>query len=120
MATLSEERFEIRDSSLPNQSPTRPREYNMSLKLISKYSTVWLALLLAMLSAAAYAADPSEQELIATLRSGQPEEKALACKKLAIYGTKECVPDLATLLSDAHLASWARIALEAIPDPAAD
>jgi HEAT repeat protein len=37
---------------------------------------------------------------------------------LAIYGTKDAVPALAPLLSDPHLASWARIALEAIPGPA--
>ena len=49
-----------------------------------------------------------------------PAEKALACKQLAIYGAKDAVPALAPLLSDPELASWARIALEAIPGPAAD
>ncbi|MGD9647010.1 MAG: HEAT repeat domain-containing protein, partial [Pirellulales bacterium] len=33
---------------------------------------------------------------------------------------KAAVPELAKLLADEQLASWARIALEAIPDPAAD
>ena len=62
----------------------------------------------------------SEQRLIESLRAGAPEEKAFACKQLAIYGSKAAVPDLAKLLADEQLASWARIALEAIPDPAAD
>lgn len=47
-------------------------------------------------------------------------EKALACKELAIYGTKDAVPALAALLADPELASWARIALEAIPGSASD
>lgn len=49
-----------------------------------------------------------------------PEEKAMACKNLAIYGTADAVPVVAPLLTDEKLASWARIALEAIPGPAAD
>jgi HEAT repeat protein len=61
------------------------------------------------------------RELISLLQSSAPPaDKALACKQLAIYGDKDAVPALAPLLSDPQLASWARIALEAIPDPAAD
>ena len=41
-------------------------------------------------------------------------------KKLAIFGSKAAVPALAPLLADKDLASWARIALEAIPGPEAD
>ena len=60
-----------------------------------------------------------ERALISLLRSNAPPaEKAVACKQLAIYGSKDAVPALAPLLSDPHLASWARIALEAIPGPA--
>jgi HEAT repeat protein len=73
------------------------------------------------------AADPQdspatkERALISILQSSAPSaEKAIPCKQLAIYGTKDAVPALAPLLSDPELASWARIALEAIPDPAAD
>lgn len=62
----------------------------------------------------------TEQQLIEQLRSGAPEEKVIACKQLAIYGSKAAVPELAKLLSDEHLASWSRIALEAIPDPSTD
>src|SRR5438128_7730640 len=62
-----------------------------------------------------------ERKLIAILQSDAPaKDKAIPCKQLAIYGTKMAVAPLAALLSDAQLASWARIALEAIPDPAAD
>jgi HEAT repeat protein len=61
-----------------------------------------------------------EKALIETLRSAPKPDKALACKQLAIYGTRQAVPELAKLLSDEQLASWSRIALEAIPDPAAD
>lgn len=61
-----------------------------------------------------------EGQLIGVLQSGTPAEKAITCKRLAVYGTGKAVPALAPLLSDAQLASWARIALEAIPDPAAD
>ena len=65
------------------------------------------------------AAKAKEQELIKALQSGPPEEKAIACKQLAIYGSADAVPELAKLLPDEHLSSWSRIALEAIPGPAA-
>ena len=61
-----------------------------------------------------------EQKLIGVLKSGTAAEQAMACKELAIYGTKDAVASLAPLLADERLASWARIALEAIPDPACD
>src|SRR5438034_1373125 len=94
----------------------------------------WCAVLSAVLALAlsagegrAAAADsndsPAEKQrkLIKVLRSHAASgDKAIACKQLAIYGTKDAVPALAALLPDAKLASWARIALEAIPDPAAD
>lgn len=67
------------------------------------------------------ASPEKEKELIAVLRSDAPPgEKAIACKKLAIDGSSESVGDLAKLLSDPQLASWSRIALEAIPGSAAD
>jgi HEAT repeat protein len=66
------------------------------------------------------AAEGKESQLIGVLRSdAPPQDKAITCKQLAIYGSKAAVPALAPLLADEHLASWARIALEAIPDPAA-
>ncbi|MBP7052516.1 MAG: HEAT repeat domain-containing protein [Phycisphaerae bacterium] len=66
---------------------------------------------------------PKDQEakLIAVLRSDAPAaEKAITCKRLAVYGTETAVPALAPLLTDEHLTSWARIALEVIPGPATD
>ena len=61
------------------------------------------------------------RELITLLKSDSPKaDKAIACKKLAIFGGKDAVPALASLLPDPELTSWARIALEAIPGPEAD
>jgi HEAT repeat protein len=83
--------------------------------------------LLLSLGAAAAFADPikvspeKEEEQIAILKSeGPTAEKALACKRLAIDGSAEAVPELAKLLSNQELSSWARIALEAIPGDEAD
>jgi len=62
-----------------------------------------------------------EPELLALLRSDAPEaDKALTCKYLAIHGSAAAVGDLAALLGNERLASWARIGLEAIPGPEAD
>ena len=67
------------------------------------------------------AAEEKQTRLIDILKSdAPPQEKAIACKQLAVYGDKDAVPALAALLPDEQLSSWARIALEAIPDPAAD
>ena len=81
----------------------------------------------ALAAATAYAADDKpaaadkEKQFIAVLQSdAPPADKAIPCKQLAIYGDKEAVPSLAPLLADKDLASWARIALEAIPGPEAD
>ncbi len=89
--------------------------------------TVFLAALMFAAVTAARAADgikaspEKEKELIAVLRSdAPPQDKAIACKKLAIDGSSESVADLAKLLSDPQLASWSRIALEAIPGTAPD
>ena len=62
-----------------------------------------------------------EPKLIGVLRRTRPPaEKAMACKQLAIYGTKDAVPALAALLPDEHLPPGRGSRLEAIPDPAAD
>ena len=86
--------------------------------------------LLAVALAAAVSAQAADQnaartvntaELIAVLQSDAPKaEKAKAFKPLAIFGSKDAVPAIAPYLSDEELSSWARIALEAIPDPACD
>lgn len=62
-----------------------------------------------------------EADLIAILKSDAPKaDKAITCKKLAVWGSEQAVPALAPLLADPELASWARIALEAIPGEAAN
>jgi len=66
-------------------------------------------------------ASDQEQKLIELLQSNAPpQNKAIPCKLLAVCGTKNAIPALAALLTDKDLASWARIALEVIPDQAAD
>lgn len=66
-------------------------------------------------------ASSNEAELLAILRSDAPKsEKAVSCKRLAVFGSSESVAELAKLLRDEQLASWARIALEAIPGDEAD
>jgi len=46
--------------------------------------------------------------------------KAIACKRLAVIGTKDSVPPLAALLGDDRVSDYARDALESMPDPSAD
>src|SRR5579875_1368845 len=63
----------------------------------------------------------AEAELIAVLKSNASrEEKAAACRNLALVGTGASVPALAALLGDEQLGHMARYALEPIPDPAVD
>jgi HEAT repeat protein len=67
----------------------------------------------------------SEQEeaarLVGVLKSDAPAfDKAAACRRLAVVGDKDAVLALASLLADGRLATSARSALEAVPDPAAD
>ncbi len=90
-------------------------------------SVVCLAVVFVATVALAWAQDGSnaslekETELLAVLRSdAPPAQKAMTCKLLAIHGSSAAVPELAKLLPDAQLSSWARIALEAIPGAEAD
>lgn len=84
----------------------------------------WACVALALTCAAsvAHAASPEkEAEYLGVLKSDAPKsEKAITCKYLAIYGSSQSVEELAKLLSDEQLSSWARIPLEAIPGPEAD
>jgi HEAT repeat protein len=92
-------------------------------KVCKMGSLSWCVILVMAVAftASAAVADVKENDLIAVLQSDAPKsEKAITCKKLAIYGTEQSVPALAPLLADKELSSWARIALEAIPGPAAD
>ncbi|MDP3073700.1 MAG: hypothetical protein Q8N18_25675 [Opitutaceae bacterium] len=61
------------------------------------------------------------RELLAQLKADAPlAERARACQQLAIVGTPEAVPALAALLGEAQLGHYAREALEAMAEPAAD
>jgi HEAT repeat protein len=44
----------------------------------------------------------------------------IACRRLALIGTRQAVPPLAALLSNPELAHYARYALKPIPDPSVD
>lgn len=104
----------------------------MSMNRVSVRVLFVLASLVMLSGTAVWAADEKpaaatspavnkEPELLAILRSNSPSnEKAIACKQLAIHGSSAAVADLAKLLPDEQLSSWARIAIEAIPGPEAD
>ncbi|MDD4269696.1 MAG: PBS lyase [Pirellulaceae bacterium] len=96
----------------------------------TRYPLTSVALVAAIIALAAHSARAAdrpgnaadqERQLIGVLQSDAPKaDKAITCKRLVIHGTAAAVPPLAALLDDAELASWARIALEAIPGPEAD
>jgi len=61
-----------------------------------------------------------QQKLVALLASdASRQQKQEACQRLGLIGTKDAVPTLAALLADEQLSHAARIALAAMPDPAA-
>ena len=47
-------------------------------------------------------------------------QKAKACQRLAVVGSKDAIPALVALLPDEKLNLYARFGLEGIPDPAVD
>lgn len=61
-------------------------------------------------------------QLVALLQKADATEfeKAKACQRLAVVGTKDAIPALVALLPDEHLNLYARFGLEGIPDPAVD
>ena len=82
--------------------------------------------LLALDEAVAAAHDDSaacraiEQRLVAILQTTTAAgARQIACRKLAIIGTRDCVPAVAELLTDAQLSHVARFVLERIPDASA-
>lgn len=96
-----------------------------SFRFLLRGATLFAALsAITLASPAADAPETSadkERKLIDLLKSdAAPGEKGVACKQLAIYGTKEAVPVLAPLLANEQLSSWARIALQTIPGPEAE
>ncbi len=66
--------------------------------------------------------DRSPAELVAVLKNPAAAnfEKAKACQRLAVVGTLEAVPVLASLLANDELNIYARVALEGLRDSAAD
>lgn len=96
----------------------KPR--NLCWKIISVAASAALLLVVTTRSIAAESS-AKEKELIGILQSdAAPAEKAITCKHLAVHGSEQAVPELAKLLANEQLASWARIPLEVIPGPAAD
>ena len=63
-----------------------------------------------------------EGELLAILKTPDSTvfQKNVACRRLAVIGTRQAVPVLAAMLTDERLAHYARYALKPIPDPAVD
>jgi HEAT repeat protein len=63
---------------------------------------------------------PAELTKLLASPSASTFDKAKACQRLAIVGTKDAVPALAALLPDEKLNVYARSGLEGIADPSAD
>jgi len=76
---------------------------------------------LSTMQADAAAKKETESELIAILESqSSRKEKADACRKLGLVGSKNAVPALAALLGDEELSHMARYGLEPIIDATVD
>ena len=101
-------------------SPTNGLRHGLRSLAAPRLVAVWLLFCIGAWSWS-QAAEPSElQTLIAQLQSdASQQQKLTACRRLAVIGTKDAVPALAAMLADEQLSHPARIALEAIPDPAA-
>jgi len=95
-----------------------------SVLFVTTSLVAWIALSADPSLAAEKSGAPSEKELelIAILKSedSPAADKAITCKHLTVHGSREAVPELIKLVYDERLASWSRIALEAIPGPEAD
>jgi HEAT repeat protein len=117
-------RFELkRDGRIQKTLQTARNEIMRTTQLTTAAAVVLALCLSGQLRAEEgyKASAEKESEQLAILRSdAPPADKALACKRLAIDGSSASVPDLAALLHDPQLASWARIALEVIPGEEAD
>src|SRR5262245_59243135 len=79
----------------------RTMKTNLFSRILFGTSVVFLASALANLAAESRA--EKQQRLIAILKSdAPPQDKAIPCKQLAIYGDKDTVPALAPLLADTN------------------
>jgi len=63
-----------------------------------------------------------EDELIAMVSSPSSTffQKAIACKRLYMIGTRKSIPAVAAHLGEEHLGHYARFVLEPMPDPQVD
>jgi hypothetical protein len=79
-----------------------------------------LTLITSLVLAATIASPADEASALAVLASDAgTEKKVQACNELAVVGTTKSIPALAKLLGDEKLSTYARSALEVMPDPAA-
>ena len=95
----------------------------VSFRNLPFFTFLNLCLVGSLFSASACDAQNSDESIsiaVLTNASSPKSDKALACKKLAVVGSVDCVDELAPLLNDPELTSWARIALEAIEAPEAE
>ncbi|MGO8698721.1 MAG: HEAT repeat domain-containing protein [Limisphaerales bacterium] len=97
-------------------------KFHIDCSILTRSFTLFaVSIALGLPAFAEESAKDKEQALIHLLQADTPPgDKAIACKKLAIYGSADAVPALSPLLADKQLASWALIALEAIPGSAPD
>jgi HEAT repeat protein len=96
---------------------------SLSTRIITLTAAVLLAAVVTAPALAEQAppAPGDETQLIAVLQSDAPLfDKAKACQRLAVIGTKKSVPVLAGLLADPELSHYARTGLEPIPDASVD
>lgn len=92
----------------------------MHLKRLLFLSAVCAEVSLLLGADAGGAGSTRARELTALAQAGgELAERARALQQLALIGTAESVPVLASLLGDPHLGHYARDALEQLPDPAA-
>lgn len=93
----------------------------LAAAMVATLATVCIAADAAPKEKPAAAPIPTEDQLIAVLKSDATQkEKADACRVLARVGTKKAVPVLAALLGDEKLSHMARYGLEPIPDSSVD
>lgn len=73
----------------------------ISMRLFRSFAATLALALVAQAATADELFNTNEAALIEVLKTGEPAAKAIACKKLAVLGTKDSVPLLAPLLDAA-------------------
>lgn len=116
-----------RSISTASLFPEPPQPTQTMITVFRKPAFVFLLMMSAGISGASIgysdgSDDVKDQKaLIQRLSSDETSkaDKAMTCKKLAIYGDDECVDTVAKFLTDPELTSWARTTLESIGTPKA-